>query len=1437
MPVLPRAGWLALGAILAALLTGGGALDLGLPGTLVAATGVAVLGLVGVCLARGKASAAAFMLGLGSIALRAGLALAIAPASPTTPLPDGSGPWRAEVVDVSSPAGDQQRAFLRLASADAREDADASDWLVYAWLPRHPALVRGDLLTVNGSLEAPPADSPGFAGFLAARGAAGTLKAETAERIGAGAGAMAAVERLRRAVDESIGRAIPEPEAGLASGILVGLRERVGREVADDFTTTGLTHVVAISGWNIALVAGIATGLLRAAGLPRRVRSLLVLAAIVAYTVVAGAEASVVRAAVMGGVVLLAREGGRPAGAAAALGVACAALLLVDPGMVGDIGLQLSLAATAGLLALGGAAEAAVRRRVPRRTPGWLPETLGVSLAAQLATLPLILLHFGRLSLISPLANLLMAPFVPLAMLGAVLGAVAGPLVGTPIVGLAAAGVSLAAWLPLGAMVRSASLMADVPFASLELPGALSAVGAAAALTVLLVALRRARSGGAAAALDDADGESPGNSGAATPHPGRRSRRLVVGGLGAVLVIAVWVVPTIRPAAPLRITVLNVGQGDAILVEAGDGSRLLVDGGSDPDLLVRRLDERIPLWDRRIDLVVLTHPHEDHAGGLAGLVPRYHLGRIAGSGMDSDSPGVVGLRLAAERHGIDRVTLGQGDAFRLGSARVDVVWPPRDVVTGAAPVTNREVNDTSVVLAIRIGTQRALLMGDLEADRDDRILAAIGAMSQRWDLLKVAHHGSAGATSRALLDALRPRVAAISVGADNDYGHPAAELLERLESVDASVWRTDQMGTVSLVLDGQPSTTAALSTADRPATRPTSERPTVLTALAAATPSGPVSDASACYPRPDGGPDSHGSPGAAPVHVALGATAAARHGGGRSRVLPGLPGHPSRTGRGPPTRRDGRAPPRRRQGPAGRPPPASPGAWTGRSRLAARSRARRAGARRDRASRDAARRAGSAGVGLGCTDRGSHRVLRGQAGHAARRVARATLRAMAAQASRVRRPPRGDADPGAAPGGRAVRRDRHPAGGRGAPALGGRCHGQGRHAWSDRCRMTDSAPLAYFWGEDAYSIDRAGREWAAGLSSPDVPMETWRVSLDDPADGEAGPAPAAKRRSRTLDAIEQHLATAPLFGGGTVVVVRQPGSLLAAAETRDRFLALVAQVPLGNALCVTDLTASGASGPAAKGVLRDAVATAGGVVREFQVPPAGRLEAWLMGRAGELGIVLEPPAARLLAERVGGHVRESDVDRRRRTELANAELEKLALYRPGASVVVADVEALVSESIPGSMWAFLDAVGARAAGPSMRLADRLLEAGTPLPVLISQLHRRLRDLLLVREHLDTGSTPPQIVKSMKLQPFRAQKLAEQAQTWTLEALETALAELLALDLRSKGISLDGTTARVSEDVDALALQAWLAGHASRPDPTERLERPARPARQGDRPRR
>jgi DNA polymerase III delta subunit len=187
----------------------------------------------------------------------------------------------------------------------------------------------------------------------------------------------------------------------------------------------------------------------------------------------------------------------------------------------------------------------------------------------------------------------------------------------------------------------------------------------------------------------------------------------------------------------------------------------------------------------------------------------------------------------------------------------------------------------------------------------------------------------------------------------------------------------------------------------------------------------------------------------------------------------------------------------------------------------------------------------------------------------------------------------------------------------------------------------------------------------------------------------------------------------------------------------------------------------------------------------------------------------------LLAERVGAYVRESDVDRRRQTELANAELEKLSLYRPDAPIGREDVDALVAEAVPGSTWAFLDAVGSRRAAEAGTLVRRLLGEPTPMPVLITQIHRRLRELIVIREHITAGTKTPDLVRELKLQPFRAQKLSEQARTWQPEELDAAFADLYALDLLSKGIADDGSPHSLSDERSELALLAWMGKHVGR----------------------
>ena len=362
-----------------------------------------------------------------------------------------------------------------------------------------------------------------------------------------------------------------------------------------------------------------------------------------------------------------------------------------------------------------------------------------------------------------------------------------------------------------------------------------------------------------------------------------------------------------------------------------------------------------------------------------------------------------------------------------------------------------------------------------------------------------------------------------------------------------------------------------------------------------------------------------------------------------------------------------------------------------------------------------------------------------------------------------------------------------------------------------------TAPVAYFWGEDAWSIENAARTFASALAADaGTPLDVWRTSGDEDDSGDGAAASASRRRGRVLDQIAERLSTATLFGGGTLVVVRQPGSLVREAAARERLIALISNVAPGNALCFVDLMAQGSKGlPTQQGVLRDTVAAAGGQAQEFAALSRERMESWINGRAAELDLTLGPGAARLLAERVGAYVREGDVDRRRMSELANAEIEKLALYRPGSTASRDDIEALVSEAVPGSTWAFLDALGYRRAAEATNLADRLLDEATPMPVLITQIHRRLRDLIAVRDHVAAGTKPADLVREMKLQPFRAQKLSEQARTWEQHELDEALSELFELDLLSKGIAGDGSPRSLSEDRSQLALLAWIGKHASR----------------------
>ena len=719
---------------------------------------------------------------------------------------------------------------------------------------------------------------------------------------------------FRDGAGDALRLALPEPEAGLAAGILIGLRERVDRDLAADFTTAGVSHVVAISGWNIAIVGALVTAMLRRRS--RRVVGLATGGVIVAYVIAAGASPSVIRAAVMAGVVLAARGSGRAVRASAALSLAVAGLLLAEPGMIGDAGFRLSVLATAGLLAWSTPLGAWLGGLWGGRLPGWLAEGLGITLAAQAATLPDVLATFGRLSLVAPAVNLLVVPLVPASMAGGAVALVGGWLVqlGAPsLIGVLA---GLPGWLLLHVMVGIVRVGAAVPFAAVALPPEATIPAAVAALALVVGVLawlrwragrrRRPRAGSSArpqpSMVRVRPAKGPPSPSATRPakRPGRLSgpspleRAAIAGAALAMAVTALGTADVVGRAD--RIVVLDVGQGDAILVESRDGARMLVDGGPDPDRVLAELDAVVPPWDRRIDIVVLTHPHEDHVAGLARVMARYRVGRVFEPGMRGTGPGWAAFD-AALGHGPPHALLAAGATLTLGDIRLDALWPEPGTVPSTPATTGTGFNNVSIVLLGTAAGHRFLLTGDAE-DGVDPALIAKGL--PHLDVLKVAHHGSATATSAALLAATTPTVALVSVGAGNDYGHPAPSTLTRLRAAGARVYRTDLE--------------VHASGARRTAAVPLSRR------TAAVAPTG--------YDRDHDRPWApRGRPTAALARTAgLVPASRVRRGrrGGVARRARGRSG----SGGGPPCRRDGGTAARRGQagvGRRGRPPPARRG--------------------------------------------------------------------------------------------------------------------------------------------------------------------------------------------------------------------------------------------------------------------------------------------------------------------------------------------------------------------------------------------------------------------------------------------------------------------------------------------------------------------------------
>lgn len=579
-------------------------------------------------------------------------------------------------------------------------------------------------------------------------------------------------ERLRRAVDP-----LPVDARALIPGLVIGDTSLTPADLSDAMLATGMSHLSAVSGSNVAIVLGAAVLLCGWLGVPRRWRPLVALLCLVGFVLLCRPEPSVLRAGAMGVVGLIGLSASRRAVSLPALGTAVLVLLCWDPWLARSHGFALSTLATLGLVVFARPWGDAIAARLPRRL-SLLGDAIAIPLAAQVVCAPVIVLLQGTVSTVAVLTNLLAAPFVAPTTIAGIGAALAGT-VWLPLGVVVAWVAALPAWL-IGAVARWG---ATVPMGSIGWVEGVAGAWLLTALTVAVLAL-----------------------GPWLRWQARR-RPVTAWAVGLLAVALVWPTPGRHgwPPPGWVVAGCDVGQGDAFAVPTGPGRVVLVDTGPDPALLAQCLDL---LGVRAVDGLVLTHFHADHVGGISALLGRVPVAAAYVTPV-RDPPGDAEQVLAdLSAAGVPTYAVTSGDSLAWGDSgqvSAEVVWPPPE----RAGSSSLGANDASVVLDLTVSRGsgdlggepgagiRMLFTGDIEPAAARGVRRALGGA--RFDVLKVAHHGSA-AQDEALVTGVGAAVALIGVGEDNTFGHPSRTVLSMLAETGTVVLRTDRDGAYALVL-------------------------------------------------------------------------------------------------------------------------------------------------------------------------------------------------------------------------------------------------------------------------------------------------------------------------------------------------------------------------------------------------------------------------------------------------------------------------------------------------------------------------------------------------------------------------------------------------------------------------------------------------------------
>ncbi len=592
---------------------------------------------------------------------------------------------------------------------------------------------------------------------------AGTLVVRSLE-VDPGAPSVSLPVRIRAVVRDRIDMLYPA-RAGLGEALILARRERLSRDVRDQWARAGIAHLLAISGFHVGVIAGILYLLARRLGLGPARAPLAAAAGSWAYVLAIGSPVAATRAAVILAALAAGRLLGRRVSALGALASAFVAVLAARPDAIASVAFQLSFAGAAGLVLLAPPVNRALRTRALAALPSPLRTGLASGIAATAATLPLVAWHFGYFAAAGIPVTLVAGPLVAAAIPGMLLSILLS-FVSLPLAGIFAGGTDL--FLQFADAI--VSVVVGIPGASVWTPRWWIAAATAALATYLLIvrglALR--------------------------VRPQVRAALLAACLAGALVA---WPIPAlIGRGGAMELVFLDVGQGDAVAIRTPGRRWILVDTG--PRSRTFDSGERIvvPYLRRRgagrLEALVLTHPDLDHIGGANAVLSELTVVRVLDPGTAAARPAYVAALERARARGATWFAARAGDRVSADGVSLEVLHPGG----AAAAAASDEANDQSVVLLLRYGDFTALLPGDAPAAVEEALLAA--DRIPPLDLLKAGHHGSRTSTSWKLLESTQPELSVVSAGARNRYGHPHAVVLDRLARAGSDITRTDLQGIV-----------------------------------------------------------------------------------------------------------------------------------------------------------------------------------------------------------------------------------------------------------------------------------------------------------------------------------------------------------------------------------------------------------------------------------------------------------------------------------------------------------------------------------------------------------------------------------------------------------------------------------------------------------------